>query len=127
MLVFGGLSSVFDFATFYVLYAVFDLAGSSFQTGWFIQSFATQILVIFSIRSAHSIFRAIKPKLVVVCSMFGALALAWGIALSSVGKVFGFTPLPTMVIFTIIGIAILYLISVEIAKYFFYRKSALRI
>lgn len=127
MLVFGGLSSVFDFATFYVLYAVFDLAGSSFQTGWFIQSFATQILVIFSIRSAHSIFRAIKPKLVVVCSVFGALALAWGIALSSVGKVFGFTPLPTMVIFTIIGIAILYLISVEIAKYFFYRKSALRI
>jgi Mg2+-importing ATPase len=127
MLVFGALSSIFDFATFFVLYAVFDLSGSFFQTGWFIQSFATQILVIFSIRSAHSIFRAVKPKLAVVCSMFGALILAWGIALTSIGKIFGFSPLPIPVIITVIIIAILYLISVEIAKYFFYRKSALRI
>jgi Mg2+-importing ATPase len=49
MIVFGSVSSVFDFLTFFILYKVFALSGAGFQTGWFIESFATQVLVIFVI------------------------------------------------------------------------------
>src|SRR6185437_4782457 len=51
MLVFGPLSSIFDFVTFGVVYWGFHIAGAKFQTGWFIESIATQTLVIYVLRT----------------------------------------------------------------------------
>mgnify|MGYP000249260746 CR=1 FL=1 len=121
MYVFGSISSVFDFLTFYVLYKIFSLTESAFQTGWFIQSFATQILVIFVIRSHKSIFKSIAPNPIVTCVSLAAVAIAWGIALSKVGLLFGFTPIPFMYVGMIVLIVVAYLITVEIAKKYFYR------
>lgn len=122
MFMFGGISSVFDFLTFFVLYKIFMLSGSAFQTGWFIESFATQTLVIFLIRSRNSIFKSIAPHPVVFWSTIAAVIGAWTIALSSLGKLFGFVPLPFLTILYIVGIVIVYLIIVETAKKFFYKK-----
>ena len=47
----GPVSSVFDFLTFYVLLACCDAGEALFQTGWFVESLATQVLVIFVIRT----------------------------------------------------------------------------
>lgn len=122
MYVFGGISSVFDFLTFYLLYKVFLLTGSSFQTGWFIQSFATQILVIFVIRSHKSIFKSVAPSPVVSVVFLVAVAIAWGVALSKVGSIFGFTPIPLVYVGAIAIIVIAYLVTVEIAKKYFYKS-----
>lgn len=46
MIIFGPLSSLFDFLTFYIMYKVLNLSESAFQTAWFMESLATQILVI---------------------------------------------------------------------------------
>ena len=54
MLVFGPLSSVFDFLTFYALLHLFGAGEALFQTGWFIESLATQVLVIFVIRTRRN-------------------------------------------------------------------------
>ena len=48
----GPVSSVYDFLTFYVLLRVFHFSEVSFHTGWFVESLATQTLVLFVIRTA---------------------------------------------------------------------------
>jgi len=122
MLVFGGISSIFDFLTFFVLYKIFMLSGASFQTGWFIESFATQTLVIFLIRTRKSIFKAISPHPVVTFATIGAVIIAWTVALTFLGKLFGFVPLSTITVFSIVAIVIVYLIIVDIVKGIFYKK-----
>ena len=121
MVVFGTISSVFDFVTFFILYKVFSQTESSFQTGWFIESFATQMLVIFIIRTQKSIFKAKWAHPAVTCASVGAVALAWYIALTGVGVLFGFTALPLTYVMAIVGIVAVYLVCVEIAKGYFYR------
>lgn len=121
MLVFGSISSVFDFVTFFVLYKLFALTGSSFQTGWFIESFATQTLVIFIIRTRKSIFKGKWAHPIVTIASIGAVIVAWYIALGSIGSIFGFTAIPYTYVIAISLIAMVYLISVEIAKKYFYK------
>ncbi len=122
MFVFGGVSSIFDFLTFYVLYKVFALSGASFQTGWFIESFATQTLVIFLIRTRDSIFKSVSPHPVVTYTTIGAVIIAWTFALTFLGKLFGFVPLPFMTVLAIVGIVVVYLFIVGVAKNIFYKK-----
>jgi Mg2+-importing ATPase len=124
MIVFGLTSSIFDFMTFFILYKVFSLSGSSFQTGWFIQSFATQTLVIFIIRSPKLFFKAKPASLLVKVVALVSIAFAWSIALSSLGSLFGFVSLSLPIIIAIVFIIIVYLATIEFIKYFFYRKFA---
>ena len=61
MLVFGPISSVFDFLTFYALLHLFGAGEAVFQTGWFIESITTQVLVVFAIRTRRKFFQS-KPR-----------------------------------------------------------------
>ncbi|MCX6756400.1 MAG: magnesium-translocating P-type ATPase [Candidatus Nomurabacteria bacterium] len=122
MFAFGLTSAFYDLLTFAVLFKVFNLVGSGFQTGWFVESFITQTLVIFFIRSNKSFFKSEPAHKIVVCAMFGAVIIALGIALSSLGHFFGFTPLPLVILFVIVGITICYFITVEMVKRVFYKK-----
>jgi Mg2+-importing ATPase len=47
---FGPISSIFDFATFGIMIWVFHAGATLFRSGWFVESLATQCLVIFAIR-----------------------------------------------------------------------------
>ncbi|MGN6301830.1 MAG: magnesium-translocating P-type ATPase [Angustibacter sp.] len=62
MLLFGPLSSLFDFATFAVLLGLFHAAPPLFRTGWFIESMATQVLVVFVIRTRRNPFWRSTPS-----------------------------------------------------------------
>jgi Mg2+-importing ATPase len=121
IIVFGLISSIFDFITFFVLYKVFHLSGSHFQTGWFIESIATQILVIFIIRTKRSPFWKSTPGIFVALSAFVVVILAWIIPYTRIGALLSFAPLPPILLLFIIGIVVSYLIIAEISKYFFYR------
>lgn len=120
IIVFGFLSSIFDFLTFYVLYKVFALGESGFQTGWFIESIATQILIIFIIRTKRTPFWKSMPALGITLSSIGVVALAWAIPLTSLGTLLGFTTLPLQVLLSIVGIVALYLSLGDVTKRFFY-------
>ena len=126
MITFGIISSVFDFATFYILFKVFHLMDGAFQTGWFIESFASQTLVIFIIRTHKSIFKGVKPHVSLILSSGTAVLLAWIIGLSPIGAIFGFTQLTSWVIATVIFILIGYFVTVEVAKKIFYAKGGLK-
>jgi len=121
MIVFGILSSVFDFLTFFVLTFVFHYTNHSFQTGWFVTSFATQILVVFVIRTKRTPFFKSKPAKSLIISVFSFLAIALLLALGPIKNIFGFAPLSVAMIFSALVITLLYLICIEFAKRKFYQ------
>lgn len=126
MAVFGMVSSFFDFITFGVLLMVFKLAEGQFQTGWFIESLTTQILVIHIIRTRKVPFLQSRPSRLLLVSTVAFIAIAWGLIFSPIREVFSFTALPPLVPVVMIWITITYLGAVEITKRIFFRSHAFR-
>lgn len=122
MFTFGLISSIFDFATFFLLFSVFHVSESVFQTGWFMESLATQTLVIHIIRTRKIPFLQSRPSMWLFISTFACLALGWMIPYTPLGKLFHFTPLPLPILFAIVGLVLVYLVIVEIGKRLFYKK-----
>src|SRR3954471_21482515 len=110
-LVMGPLSSVFDLATFALLFWGFGAAPEQFRTAWFVESMATQILVIFLIRTAGPAWRAKRPHPVPAATSLGALAVALALALGPFAPVLGFAPLPGGLLAALIGLVVLYLVA----------------
>lgn len=123
MVVFGLLSSLFDFIIFYLLYKVFSLGEGGFQTAWFMQSFFSQVFAVFFLRTIYSVWKVRRPHRLVIWSAFLTTFVTWFIALSQLGKYFGFRPLPLVVIISIIGVSLVYFVSIEIVKKFFFKKE----
>ena len=114
-LVMGGLSSLFDFATFAVLFYGFDAGADLFRTAWFVESMATQILVIFVIRTwAHPWVS--RPNRVLVATSLGGLCVALVIALTPLGHPFNFITVPPLLLLTIGIIVLVYLSVAEAIK-----------
>jgi Mg2+-importing ATPase len=122
MIIFGPLSSCFDFLTFGVLIFVFHASGATFQTGWFLESIATQTLVVLIIRSRGDVLHASRPSKLLLVSIFGAVIVGWGITYSFLGLPFGFTQFSLWGLMAIVAIVAVYLVVVEVAKKFFYKK-----
>jgi Mg2+-importing ATPase len=111
----GPISSIFDFMTFYVMLKVFSASEALFQTGWFVESLATQTLVIFVIRTAKSPWKS-KPSrslTIMVCAM-----VAVGIILpfSPLAHYWGFVPLPPLYFLFLSVATLVYLLLVEVIK-----------
>lgn len=115
MIYIGPVSSIYDFLTFFALLKVFQASEQLFHTGWFVESLATQTLVIFIIRTAGNPFRS-RPSLALTLTTIGVVAVGIVIPFTSFGKVLGFTPLP-LSFFLFLGAAtVTYLFLVEIVK-----------
>jgi P-type Mg2+ transporter len=123
MTYFGPISSLFDFATFAVMLWVFHAGESLFQTGWFVESLATQTLVIFVIRTRRVPFLRSRPstaQLVATLSCAGAGVLIPYVP--PVAGLFGFTALPWTFLLIVVGFVIAYLTLAEIGKAWFFRR-----
>jgi Mg2+-importing ATPase len=107
MIYIGPLSSIYDFLTFFVLLKVFHASEQFFHTGWFVESLATQTLVIFVIRTARNPLRS-KPSL--------ALAFTT-VAIVIFGTVLPYTPLGSLIGFTALPIAFLLFIALATGTY----------
>jgi Mg2+-importing ATPase len=115
-LVMGTVSSLFDATTFIILLKVFHTDATQFHTGWFLESIATQILVIFLIRSRQLPWRGSRPDRVLVISSLGALAAAIVLMFAPSGAMLGFAGLPPALLATIALITLAYLAAAEAAK-----------
>lgn len=122
--VFGIISSLFDFFTFYLLYGVLHLSQMRFQAGWFMESIATQVLIIFIIRTKRVPFWKSRPSRYLFWSAIGMVILAWALPYTPLGALFSFAALPPAILVAILGIVLVYLVVGETVKYFFYRKFA---
>ena len=124
MLIFGPVSSIFDFITFYALLNLFHASEALFQTGWFIESMTTQVLVVFCIRTRRRFFRS-RPRGFLVAMTLGAVAVAIALPLLPVvGAWFGFVAPPPLFFGFLIGATLAYLVLVEVTKVAFYRVMA---
>ncbi len=125
MIVFGPISSIFDFATFGLLLLVFRLPESQFQTGWFIESLATQVFVIYIIRTRLIPFMQSRPSRPLFLNTLLVVVIGWVIPFVGLGAFFSFTSLPLSVLLGIAGIVLAYLVVTEVAKRVFFAKMIL--
>ncbi len=123
MLFFGPLSSVYDFLTFAMMYFVFRARGSLFQTGWFVESLVTEILVVFMIRTRRIPFFKSRPSLMVTASCLGIVLFGLLIPVSPLSPFFGFSPLPRLYFWLLMGLTVTYLVLVEAGKKFLLGRS----
>ena len=123
MMVFGLISSIYDYLTFGVLLYWFRASIEIFRTGWFIESVVSATLVVLAIRTRRFALCS-KPSKLLFFAVIAINALTLYLPSTSLGTLFGFTPLPLSFYALVFGIVALYLINVEIAKRFFFHGGA---
>ncbi len=115
MLFIGPLSSIFDFLTFYVLLYVMRAAPTLFHTGWFVESLATQTLVLFVIRTQGNPFQS-RPSTPLLLSVLAIVALGVLLPFLPFARVLGFVPLPAGYFVFLVAATVIYLGLVQVAK-----------
>ncbi|MEV7155069.1 magnesium-translocating P-type ATPase [Streptomyces misionensis] len=123
MICFGPISSLFDFVTFAVMLGVFHADAAQFHTGWFVESLATQTLVIFAIRTRRVPFWHSRPSLPLTLTALGVVALGAALPATPLARVLGFRLLPAGFFAAVAAMVVVYLLLVEFAKWIFYRTS----
>lgn len=115
--VLGLLSSLFDFITFGTLIWIFAASPDEFRTTWFLESMATQILVIFIIRTNGRPW-ADLPRPILTATSLAALLVAMALPFTPMGAWFGFVTPPASLLAAIGAIAVVYLVAAELLKPF---------
>src|ERR1035437_6756136 len=120
MIVFGPVSSAFDFLTFAVLLWILHAGPTEFRTGWFVESLATQTLVIYVIRTRRVPFWRSRPSTAMLavpttCALVGSVS-----PFTPLSRLLGFTPLPVGFLGFLVAMIVAYLLLVEFVKTRFY-------
>jgi P-type Mg2+ transporter len=123
MMEFGVLSSAFDFLTFAVLLGVFRVSPDVFRTGWFIESLLTELAVVFVMRTRRPFFRS-RPGTLLLTVTLALVPIACAIPYAPFAGVFGFVPLPGVLLGSVAVITLTYVIATEALKHSFYRRVA---
>ncbi|MFY9729101.1 MAG: magnesium-translocating P-type ATPase [Candidatus Acidiferrales bacterium] len=123
MIFIGPISSIYDFLTFYVLLHYFHASQPEFHTGWFVESLATQTLVLFIIRTAGNPLKS-RPSIPLAITTILIVIVGIVLPFSPLAKLLGFTPLPGP-FFAFLAISTLtYLLLVEWAKRLLFSRVA---
>jgi len=122
MLTIGPISSVFDLATFALMLGVFHADEPLFRTGWFVESLATQTLVIFVIRTAAAPW-AMAPSRGLMLGVAASLGVGVLLPFTPLATWLGFVPLPPLFFAFLVVMTVAYLGAVELAKRRFYRDA----
>ncbi len=121
MAFFGPISSLFDFATFGVLLWVLDAGPVEFRSGWFVESLATQTLVIFVIRTRRTPSWRSSPSRPLLLTTLACATVGVLLPFSPLAGLFGFTALPPVFLGILAGMVAVYLALAELGKAWFYR------
>jgi P-type Mg2+ transporter len=126
MMIIGPISSIYDFLTFGILLWVFHASTNAplFHTGWFVESLATQTLVVLVIRTAGSPLKS-RPSAPLLISVLVIVVIAALLPFTAVGKLLQFISLPISLLGTITVLSVTYLLLVQTVKFWFYRRHAL--
>ncbi len=120
MWVVGPVSSVFDFLMFFLLLKLFDAGEQLFHTGWFIESIATQVLVIFVIRTRGSPFNS-RPSIALTITSLAVVIAAAVLPFTPVAAELGFVAPPPLFYMILPVMVLCYLAAAEWVKRWFYR------
>jgi Mg2+-importing ATPase len=122
MIIFGPVSSIFDFLTFAVLWFLLRATPDQFRTGWFVESVVSAAIIVLVIRSRKPLFKSMPGKL-----LLAATALIVSVTLilpfSPLAFPFSFYPLPLSFLLVLGIIVILYILAAEMTKKVFYKRT----
>ena len=121
MIVFGILSSVFDYFAFGVLLLVFKTPMTLFRTGWFIESVISASLIVLVIRSRGPFFKSVPGKYLLITTLLIVVATII-LPFTLFGSFFGFASVPFSLIIAMVAIVVLYLFLGEVVKRIFYKR-----
>ncbi|MFL5667208.1 MAG: HAD-IC family P-type ATPase, partial [Ktedonobacteraceae bacterium] len=123
MIYIGPVSSIYDFLTFFIMLGVFHASEPLFHTGWFVESLATQTLVLFIIRTAGNPLRSPPSRPLTITTL---LIVCVGIILpyTPLADALGVTPLPALYFLFLAVMSITYLLLVEVVKRWLMRRLA---
>jgi Mg2+-importing ATPase len=115
MVFIGPISSLFDFLTFWALLTIFRGSEAHFHTGWFVESLATQTLVLFVNRTAGNPLRS-RPSLPLTVTVLLVVLVGGALPFSPLAGPLGFTPMPAGFFLFLVGVTSSYLLLVEVVK-----------
>jgi Mg2+-importing ATPase len=122
MIVFGLISSAFDYLTFGILLLILHVSEDSFRTGWFVESLFTELFILLVVRTRRPLFKSRPGKWLWISTLLvGIVALVLPY-LPGVGPIFGFVAIPIPMMAILLGITALYVVVNEIAKRIFFRR-----
>ena len=122
MFMFGPISSLFDFLTFGLMLGVLHAGETEFHTGWFVESLATQMLIVFAIRTRRVPFLRSRPGTVLTVTILSVVAIGVVLTLVPLRRTLGFTVLPWQFWVALLAFIITYLLLVEVMKKVFYSE-----
>ena len=123
MIFFGLLSSVFDYLTFYVLLHFLKAGEHEFQTGWFLESVVSATLIVLVVRTRNTFYKSRPGKLLGISTLVIA-ALVLVLPIMPFATTLGFVTVPPVFYVAMMVIVLLYLVSAEVFKKFFFRLFA---
>jgi P-type Mg2+ transporter len=121
MIVFGLLSTIFDYATFGILVLVLHAGTDQFRTGWFMESVISACMVVLVIRTRKPLFKS-KPRRYLLIATLAVVAFTVILPFSPLAQIFGFIGLPSVYLVAVGVIVLLYIIAAEIVKRIFYKR-----
>jgi len=119
MIIFGLISSVFDYLTFGTLLLVIRSTPEQFRTAWFVESLLTELVIALVVRTRQPCFRS-KPGRLLWLSTLSVAIVTLAIPYLPFSALFGFTPLPIAIIVLLCSITALYVVAAEVVKKRFY-------
>lgn len=123
MIFIGPVSSIFDFLTFFIMLRVFNAGPVLFHTGWFVESLATQTLVLFVIRTAGNPLRS-RPSLPLTLTTLLIVGVGFVLPYTPLAGPLGFTPLPALYFLFLAAMVVIYLLLVQLVKQHLMRRYA---
>jgi P-type Mg2+ transporter len=123
MLVFGLVSSVFDYLTFGALLYLLRATEREFQTGWFVESLMTELFIVLVIRTQRPFFRSRSGTLLLTATLVVAGTTIF-LPYTPLGAPFGFVPLPAGFVLLLLAVTGAYLLASELVKGWFFRRFA---
>jgi len=121
MVLFGFVSSIFDFLTFGILLFLFSATEEEFRTGWFIESLLTELVIALVVRTRRLFFRS-RPGALLLAATVVVIGITLVLPYLPFSSLFGFVPLPAPLMLMLIGLIVLYVVVAELAKKHFYAR-----
>lgn len=124
MLVFGTISSVFDYLTFGILLLIFHSSAQQFRTAWFTESVISACLIVLVVRTRKPFIRS-KPSPPLALANAAVIAATLALPYTPLAVPLGLAPLSLSIIGAIAAVVVLYVLGAELAKRAFYRHYKL--
>jgi Mg2+-importing ATPase len=110
-----------------VMLGIFHAGAHEFRSGWFVESLATQTLVIFAIRTRRVPFFRSHPSLPITLAALGVATVGAILPATPLAMTLGFAPLPGAFFAALLTMILGYLVLIEIAKTWFFRSDRSRV